>query len=701
MDKSFLRRNAGFLDAWLRYLEALMVSRSPGETYAPAVDDQDEEERAALDEAVRRAEFRVTEATRAMRDEGYEPPLLELARRFSLEPVEAKILALAMAPALDSSIKVRIGRFYRNVLLNYVSVDLCLRLFFDTREERLMARRTFLPGSRLRSSGLILVQPAQDMPSRLLTDHEVTVPEELVTYVLGQGAIPETGPDLAASPGESLPTQDPFEEIVAAESAKERWRSALTELRRILDEGQEPPVILLSGPFGSGRRLLATLFARALGRSVRKVRLDALHLKPEGWGPFVEGVLRDCLVDDQIPLFTDLQALSSEAPDDRDRAFARQTLLELVEAHQGLVMISTEEDVPALSLERPVWPFPLPTPTMEERELLWRRFLGPEFREELADAVRDIADQYPLTGGLIKRSAEGAVAVAAARGRSAHVCAEDLKAGIRSQLAHRLRSVAELIEPGGRWTDVVVKPETEERLKEMVAYFRHRRKVWEQWGFGSKFTTLRGVSALFYGPPGTGKSFTASVVAAELGMDLFRVDLSQVVSKWIGETEKNLGRVFDEAERGHVVLFFDEADSLFTKRTEVSSSVDRYANLEVNYLLQRMERYEGVTILATNHESSLDPAFKRRLQFRIHFPLPEQQERLRLWKALIPDQAEIADDVDWDYLAEAFEMSGGHIRNAIVRAAFRAAELDCPIDGELLAWAATVEYEEMGRLIRR
>ncbi|MBM4320490.1 MAG: ATP-binding protein, partial [Deltaproteobacteria bacterium] len=410
---------------------------------------------------------------------------------------------------------------------------------------------------------------------------------------------------------------------------------------------------------------------------------------------------RDCQVQGQLPLFTELEALEASQPEDRERAFQRQVLLDAIESYPGLVLLTTSADAAALQLERPLWCLALPIPQMDQRELLWRCFLGSAGGLDDGLSLREVADLYPLTGGLIRRAAETAVSRAASRGAATTVSLDDVRAGVRSQLAHRLRSVAEYIEPHGSWEDVVVPKETAERLQEMVAFFRHRRQVWESWDFRSKFSTLRGVSSLFYGPPGTGKSFTAGVMAAQLGMDLFRVDLSQVVSKWIGETEKNLGRVFDEAARGHVVLFFDEADSLFTKRTEVSSSVDRYANLEVNYLLQRMERYEGVTILATNHEGTLDPAFKRRLSFRIQFPQPEQEERRRLWQTLIPEKARMVQDVDWDYLAEAFEMSGGHIRNAIVRAAFRAADQDAPIDGELLAAAAAVEYEEMGRLIRR
>ncbi|MBM4319896.1 MAG: ATP-binding protein, partial [Deltaproteobacteria bacterium] len=192
----------------------------------------------------------------------------------------------------------------------------------------------------------------------------------------------------------------------------------------------------------------------------------------------------------------------------------------------------------------------------------------------------------------------------------------------------------------------------------------------------------------------------AGIIARELNMELFRIDLSRIVSKYIGETEKHLAEVFDEAERAQAIILFDEADSLFGKRTDVKSSVDRYANLEVNYLLQRVESYEGVTILTTNFESGLDEAFKRRLSFRITFPFPDREMRLRLWRTMIPARAEVADDIDFAWLA-GYEMAGGHIKNVLLRSAFLAAEADTPISGAILEEAVAKEFAEMGKLLQR
>ena len=192
----------------------------------------------------------------------------------------------------------------------------------------------------------------------------------------------------------------------------------------------------------------------------------------------------------------------------------------------------------------------------------------------------------------------------------------------------------------------------------------------------------------------------AGIMARELDMEIFRVDLSRVVSKWIGETEKNLAKVFDEATASQAILLFDEADSLFAKRTEVKSSNDRYANLEVSFLLQRMEQYDGVSILTTNFEDTIDEAFKRRLQFRVEFPFPDIEDRQKLWKVMVPKTVPLAPDIDWFRLAKRFDLAGGNIRNAVARAAFYAAEAGTPVDQVMLEKAGTRESEETGKLVQ-
>jgi SpoVK/Ycf46/Vps4 family AAA+-type ATPase len=247
------------------------------------------------------------------------------------------------------------------------------------------------------------------------------------------------------------------------------------------------------------------------------------------------------------------------------------------------------------------------------------------------------------------------------------------------------------------WEDLVLPETQKDTLREVAAQVGRRQVVYEQWGFAGRGSRGLGVSALFAGPSGTGKTMAAEVLARELRLDLYRIDLSTVVSKYIGETEKNLRRVFDAAERSGAILFFDEADALFGKRSEVKDSHDRYANIEVNYLLQRMEDYRGLAILATNKKSHLDPAFLRRLRFLVDFPFPDAAHRGRIWRRVLPAAVPVR-GVDFDGLAR-LEIAGGSIRNIAVNAAFLAAEDGGALGMEHLLHAARREYAKLERLV--
>jgi len=336
----------------------------------------------------------------------------------------------------------------------------------------------------------------------------------------------------------------------------------------------------------------------------------------------------------------------------------------------------------------------VPGPTSEEAERIMGDLLGGT--EAATTAAHEVAARFGLTFNVM----EAACAEAISRSGGEPVSASMLADSVRSQMRTRLGEFADLVTVGQGLEDLVLPPESKSRLDEMVTSWRHRERVLEEWGFGARVSHSRGMTCLFYGPPGTGKTMAAGIVSRELGLEVVRVDLSRVVDKYIGETEKHLSRVFEEAERGQVMLLFDEADSLFGKRTSGGTSVDRYANMEVNYLLQRMERYEGVVVLTTNNERLLDEAFKRRLRYRVHFPLPTSKERERIWRGLLPPEAQVSGDLDWGQLSRQYEMSGGHIRNAMLRAAYLSADRDTGLTMKSLKQAADIEYRELGRLVR-
>jgi SpoVK/Ycf46/Vps4 family AAA+-type ATPase len=261
-----------------------------------------------------------------------------------------------------------------------------------------------------------------------------------------------------------------------------------------------------------------------------------------------------------------------------------------------------------------------------------------------------------------------------------------------------LSNLARKIEPHYRWEQLVLPSDQLQQLRELANQVKHKNLVMEDWGFSGKLSLGRGLNALFAGPSGTGKTMASEVIANELGLDLYKIDLSAVVSKYIGETEKNLNRIFTEAEHSNAILFFDEADALFGKRSEVKDAHDRYSNIEIAYLLQKMEEYDGITILATNLRQNIDEAFTRRIRFIIDFPFPKEEYRLGIWKGIWPKSTPLEANIDLEFMAAQFELSGGNIRNIALTAAFSAANNGKAVNMKHLIHAAKREFQKMGKI---
>ena len=275
--------------------------------------------------------------------------------------------------------------------------------------------------------------------------------------------------------------------------------------------------------------------------------------------------------------------------------------------------------------------------------------------------------------------------------------ARELFAAARGQSGHDLAALARKVVPCHDWDDLVLPPGTTAQLREICDQAHHAELVYGRWGFGRKLSLGKGLNVLFCGAPGTGKTMAADVIAGDLGLDLYKIDLSRVVSKYIGDTEKNLDRIFNAAESSNAVLHFDEADTLCGKRSQVKDAHDRYANIEVGYLLQKMEEYEGIAILSTNLRSNMDEAFTRRLRFIVEFPFPEESDRYRIWKGHFPAEAPRGGDIDLEFLARQFRIAGGNIRNIVLNASFLAASAGTAIGMCHLVRGTRRELAKMGR----
>lgn len=318
----------------------------------------------------------------------------------------------------------------------------------------------------------------------------------------------------------------------------------------------------------------------------------------------------------------------------------------------------------------PVYTFETAALTTEQRKAFWTFFLEGKKAEQNI-FIQQLANQFLLTQGEIKKTIEEAEKTAFLENRC--ICQKDLYDCANQLNSKILLQKTTKIKPAFYWEQLILPLEQKERLRQVCNRIHHQHIVYDTWGYKDLMPYGRGVSMLFAGKPGTGKTMAAQVMAKELGLDIYRVDLSQIVSKYIGETEKNINIIFEEALKSNVILFFDEMDALFSKRTEVKSANDRYVNMEVAFLLQKMEQYDGISILATNHLEQIDTAFFRRIQYIIQFPLPSVQQRYEIWRSVLSKKVPLEENIDFTYLANQFELSGGSIKNAVLTAVFLAA----------------------------
>lgn len=440
--------------------------------------------------------------------------------------------------------------------------------------------------------------------------------------------------------------------------------------------GDRVPVVQLCGPESAGMRDVAAAACARLGLGLFRMPIEAIPSGVHELDALLTLWTRESTLSGAALL---LDAADLDAADAARKALARR----FAEETGGPVLVVTRERIRLA--HRPTVSFDVARPTRTEQRGLWAMALG-DRTERLNGHVDRVTDQFDLSGPAIR-----AAGLRAREGEAPP--GEALWYACRVQARQGLEGLARCVEPRATWDDLVLPEPQLSVLHTIEAHVRHRLRVHETWGFEARSGKGLGITALFSGHSGTGKTLAAEVLAHALGLDLYHIDLSAVVSKYIGETESNLRRVFDAAEAGGAVLLFDEADALFGKRSEVKDSRDRYANLEVSYLLQRMEAYRGLAVLTTNLKSALDDAFERRLRFRVAFPFPDATQRAAIWRRVFPD-ATPTDGLDAEALAQ-LDATGGTIRNVALHAAFLAAEADAPVGMSHLREAARNVYAQL------
>jgi SpoVK/Ycf46/Vps4 family AAA+-type ATPase len=638
----------------------------------------------ALDGLIDRARAEIDERTRCTGPDA-RPPLARLAERFGLSPFETDLLLVAVAPELDLRWETLYAYVQNDVTRRRPTVDLALKLLCADLEERLRRRSRLAHDAPLLRHGLLrLVDDPQErappLPARFLK-----VDERVVAFLLGQDRLPA---ELAAFTRVPPPARR-LDRLALPGEVRRRLADAAAGLRR-------DAVVLLKGPPGAGKQAVAEALAAQAEVPLVTVDLD-LALAAEADGRTLGTLVRREAVLRQAALcLTHAEALLARDPPARRQATA---FLAELHAHPLPILLAGtagwDHELPAFG-DR-LLTFELAPPEAAERRQLWREAVG-----DTGPDVRGVADRFALSARQVAAAAAEARKLAALRPPGeATLTEQDLLAAARSQSSRALHGLAQKVEPVYTWADIVLPPRPLTALRQVCASVTQRHTVHSKWGFERKLAYGKGLSALFAGPSGTGKTMAAQIVAHDLGMELYKIDLSSVVSKYIGETEQNLRRIFRAAESSNAVLFFDEADALFGKRSEVRDAHDRYANIEVAYLLQQLEEYEGLVVLATNLSRNLDDAFTRRMEHAVEFPMPDQAHRERIWRGMFPPRAPLAGDVDLAFLARQFPFAGGGIRSVALAAAFQAAAEASPIRMAHLMRATARELEKLGRLPSR
>jgi AAA+ superfamily predicted ATPase len=608
--------------------------------------------------------------------------LTELAARFGLSAFELECLLVCAAPDIDRRFERVFGYLNDDVGLRYPSVDLLARLLAP-RAERGHSAGLLARDGKLARFALLL--PAADGRSASAAGQTLRVADGVLRFLLNQD-----GADAALLPLWCRPAESPLARVLWAQAGSAAQLTALLR-EHLAGTRRAPLLVALAGRPGSGRRHAAEEACRALAMPCLALDARALAKLPDA-ELRLTAALRDALLLGAPLYLADAQALADETA--AWRPIFNRLIYEL-----GWIVLAGVESADALagwcpSARRVV--LELPPLAGSERLAAWSTLLAAtslpaDEHQALAEAL---ATKFYLTAGELAQTMQQVLdapqppASAAAWWAALHAAAGDVA-------APRLATLAQPVQPRVRLADVVL-PEPQARLlADIVRRVRHRRRVMEDWAFDEQGARGRGLVALFCGPSGTGKTMAAEAIAHELGMRLYRVDLAGVVSKYIGETEKNLKTVLDEAERAHAVIFFDEADALFGKRSEVKDAHDRYANIEINYLLQRIECYSGVALLATNLRHHLDDAFLRRIHLTVEFALPKLPQRRLLWSRAFA--AAPVDELDLDFIAARFEVNGGTIRNAALGAAYIAADDDAPIGMRQVLGALRQELIKSGR----
>lgn len=602
------------------------------------------------------------------------PSALEIiTNAFHLSSFEQKILLLCAGVELLDDFGIMISELQGHSDLVHPSFNLANAVFLDAHWSAIS------PSSPLRYWNLIQIKTGT-----LIAKSPLIIEESILHYLTGFQNLSE--------PLRSILKPFPaFEDLVPSQ------QDLVNQILHILsfsNQNQQKAIIQLSSSENSDQLAVVAQTAQKLNKQLYQIGIEAIPAKQEERNRLAKRWNREALLS-PYALYLDCSGI-----DEGDRS-AISRVLSFIDQIGSLVFAGNGKWISGLN--RSVHSYTVANPNTNEQEGLWKKYLKKEAKYT-KDYLHQIVAHFNLSAGSIKTITTEVMQLHHNKVRVTKTHRENLKRNIWKIVCKHTRPkvehLAQRIEPIATWEDIVLSDSQRETLKEIANQVKNRSKVYKEWGFDEKSTRGFGITALFSGASGTGKTMASEVLANELQLDLYRIDLSQVINKYIGETEKNLKRIFDAADAGGAILLFDEADALFGKRSEVKDSHDRYSNIEVSYLLQRMETYRGLAILTTNMKNALDTAFLRRIRFVIDFARPDLKLRAKIWKGIFPAHTPLDENLDLEKLAR-LNIPGGNIRNIALNAAFLAAEEDTPVMMSHILRAARGEYNKLEKTLTR
>jgi len=601
-----------------------------------------------------------------------------LGKLFHLSEFEKKALLIILAPEIDPKYERIYAYLQDDLTRKYPTISLISLLLCENESERLKIIPYFLPHSPFLKFRLI--QFGEHSPEVSLLSRPLRLEASVRNFLLGCYSL-----DSRLTPFCKVNFSSP-DKIKLSQQAQKLLKIINTETNK-----GKAFLFYFSGLLGSGRKNLALELAQALGYVLLEVNTAFILKSLDEFEELLKIILREALLSGALVYFDQFEAFFEH----EKYSLYEPIFFNILRDFSWLTFCAGKKTWQPQKIPRHYLFLKLPffRPNYPESCKLWQKHLeeiGPELAKNTS---QNLAQLFNFTQGEIKE----VIHLLKVSKLIGHKINKKIVYDIcRERVCTKLNHLAQRLKLLFDWKDIVLPQEQLNQLKEISFYCRHQYQVFEKWGFKKRFAS-QGVCALFTGPPGTGKTMAAGIIAHELELDLYRIELSQVVSKYIGETEKNLAKIFDAAEGAGVILFFDEADALFGKRTNVKDAHDRYANIEVSYLLQRIEEYNGLVILASNFHRNIDEAFVRRMHFIVEFPFPDEKMREKIWQKVFPKETPLEQTIDFTLLAKEFKLSGANIRNAALAAAFYAAEDKGKITMEHIMKGIKRELQKMGK----